>query len=68
MRFGLSVLGAVLLGAYGAMGLDGLGHYTLALCSEHTLATNFTIGFEVAAGVSLLLASAVFTKRLVIGL
>jgi len=68
MRFGLPVLGAVLLGAYGAMGLDGLGHYTLALCSEHTLATNLTIWFEVAAGVSLLLASAVFTKRLVIGL
>jgi hypothetical protein len=68
MRFGLPVLGAVLLGAYGAMGLDGLGHYTLALCSEHTLATNLTIGFEVVAGVALLLTSAVFARRLVVGL
>jgi hypothetical protein len=67
-RFGLPVLGAVLLGAYGAMGLDGLGHYTLALCSEHTLATNLTIWFEAVAGVGLLLSSAVFAKRLVIGL
>jgi hypothetical protein len=64
-RFGLPVLGAVLLGAYGAMGLDGLGHYTLALCSEHTLATNLTIWFEAVAGVGLLLSSAVFAKRLV---
>jgi hypothetical protein len=63
-RFGLPVLGAVLLGAYGAMGLDGLGHYTLALCSEHTLATNLAIWFEVVAGVVLLLASSVLAKRL----
>ena len=67
-RFGLPVLGAVLLAAYGAMGLDGLGHYTLALCSEHTLATNLTIWFEVAAGVVLLLASSVLAKRLLQGL
>jgi hypothetical protein len=64
MRFGLPVLGAVLLGAYGAMGLDGLGHYTLALCSEHTLATNLTIWCEVVAGVVLLLASSVLARRL----
>ncbi len=67
-RFGLPVLGAVLLAAYGAMGLDGLGHYLLALCSEHTLATNLTIGFEVVAGVALLLTSSVLTKRLLQGL
>ena len=67
-RFGLPVLGAVLLAAYGAMGLDGLGHYLLALCSEHTLATNLTIWFEVVAGVALLLTSSVLTKRLLQGL
>ena len=67
IRLGWPVLGAVLLGAYGAMGLDGLGHYTLALCSEHTLATNLTIWFEVAAGVALLLASSVLAKRLLQG-
>lgn len=49
--------------AYGARGLDGLGHYMLALCSEHTLTTNLTIGFEVAAGLALFLACAIFLKR-----
>ena len=57
-RFGWSALGALLLGAYGALGLDGLQHYTLALCSEHTLAANMTIWFEAAAGVALAVASA----------
>src|SRR5262249_43672957 len=45
-RFGWPALGALLLGAYGALGLDGLQHYTLALCSEHTLAANMTIWSE----------------------
>ncbi|HSI54311.1 MAG TPA: hypothetical protein VK981_10100 [Ramlibacter sp.] len=62
-RLGWHVLGAVLLAAYGALGLDGLGHYTLALCSEHTLATNLTIAFEVATGLSLLVASTVLAQR-----
>jgi hypothetical protein len=57
-RLGLRALGALFVGAYGAFGLDGLGHYTLALCSEHTLATNLTIWFEVIAGLMLALASA----------
>ena len=52
------LLGVTLIAAYGALGIDGLAHYTLALCSEHTLATNLTIWFEVLAGMSLLLASA----------
>jgi hypothetical protein len=56
-RLGLRVLGAILVGAYGLAGLDGLGHYTLALCSEHTLVTNLTIWFEVIAGSLLALAS-----------
>lgn len=42
-----------LIAAYGALGLDGLAHYTLALCSQHTLAANFTIWFEVIAGATL---------------
>jgi hypothetical protein len=57
-RFGWSALGALLLGAYGALGLDGLQHYTLALCSEHTLAANVTIWSEAAAGIALAVASA----------
>lgn len=52
-RLGLHALGALLLMAYGACGFDGLLHYTLALCSEHTLATNLTIWFEVLAGSAL---------------
>src|SRR5688572_15595897 len=42
---GWKVAGALCLAAYGALGLDGLGHYSLALCSEHTLAMNLTIWF-----------------------
>ncbi|MDN8616983.1 hypothetical protein [Variovorax ginsengisoli] len=38
----------LLIAAYGAMGLDGL-----ALCSEHSVAANATIGAEAASGVAL---------------
>ena len=62
-RAKLKILGLVLLAAYGALGIDGLAHYTLALCSEHTLATNLTIWFEVLAGLSLLLSSAVLAGK-----
>lgn len=62
-RTKLKVVGLVLVAAYGALGIDGLAHYTLALCSEHTLATNLTIWFEVSAGLSLLLASAALIGR-----
>lgn len=47
----------VTLGVYGALGLDGLLHYTLALCSEHTLVMNLTIWFEAGAGSLLALAA-----------
>jgi hypothetical protein len=62
-RAGWPVAAAVLLAVYGALGLDGLGHYTLALCSEHTLATNLTIWFEVVTGLAVLLAGAVLALR-----
>ena len=62
-RTKLKVLGLALLAAYGALGIDGLAHYTLALCSEHTLAANLTIWFEVLAGLSLLLAAAALIGR-----
>lgn len=45
------------LALYGALGLDGLAHYTLALCSEHTLAMNMTIWFEALTGLALAGAS-----------
>ena len=52
---GWPVLGAVLVAAYGALGIDGLAHYTLALCTEHSLAANATIWFEVLSGAALML-------------
>lgn len=60
---GSKVLGAILLSAYGALGLDSLAHYTIALCSEHSLAANFTIWFDAVAGVALLLAAALLAGR-----
>ena len=56
LRFGLHALAALLLGVYGACGLDALTHYTLALCSEHTLAANVSIWTEAVTGFLLLLA------------
>ena len=56
-KLGLPGPAYLLLGVYGALGLDGLAHYTLALCSEHTLVTNVTIWSEAAIGLVLLLAS-----------
>lgn len=65
LRLGLHALGALLLAAYGALGLDGLAHYTLALCSEHTLAANLSIWSEAVAGfVLMLLAVLMFARRL----
>jgi len=64
-RFGFQALGALLLGVYGAFGLDGLAHYTLALCSEHTVWANVTIWSEACAGLLLLLASSlIFGHRI----
>jgi len=54
---------ALFFAAYGAFGLDGLAHYTLALCSEHTLATNLSIWFEAVAGVTLAGSAGCFAWR-----
>ena len=56
-------MAALFFAAYGAFGLDGLAHYTLALCSEHTLATNLSIWFEALAGVSLAVSAGWFAWR-----
>jgi hypothetical protein len=60
---GWSRIAAILLMVYGLLGTDGLLHYTLALCSEHTLATNATIWAEVVLGVTLACAAAVRLSR-----
>jgi hypothetical protein len=62
-RCGLRALAVAFLGVYGAFGLDGLAHYTLALCSEHTIMANVTIWSEAATGLVLLLACAVSLGR-----
>lgn len=65
IRFKRLWLGLLMLGAYGALGLDGLAHYTLVLCSEHTFAANLTIWAEASAGLVLLLACFfILTQRL----
>jgi hypothetical protein len=51
------------LAMYGTLGFDGLGHYALALCSEHTLAMNLSIWFEVLAGAVLVARCAWFLKE-----
>ena len=63
LRLKLHALSSALIAVYGAFGLDGLGHYALALCSEHTLATNITIWSEASTGLCLLLAGAIAFSR-----
>jgi hypothetical protein len=62
-RYQMFALGMLCMGAYGALGIDGLAHYTLALCGEHTFATNATIWFEVITGFVLLMAAALWLGR-----
>ncbi len=63
-RAGLARVAAGLLIVYGLLGVDGLLHYTLALCSEHTFATNVSIWAEVVLGVTLACAAAIQVYRL----
>ena len=63
---GWSRIAAILLVVYGLLGTDGLLHYTLALCSEHTFATNATIWAEVALGITLACSAGVRFSRLTI--
>jgi hypothetical protein len=63
-RYGLRLMGWVLLCAYAAVGLDGLLHYTRAPITAHTHSMNFTIWFEVVVASLLLLYLAVGAKRL----
>jgi hypothetical protein len=48
-KWRLRLLGLLLFAGYAALGFDGLGHYSLAPVSAHTLTMNATIWFEVAA-------------------
>ncbi len=62
-RFSMAVPALLCLAAYGAFGLDGLAHYTLGLCADHTFVSNLTIWFEAVSGLALLLVSAVLCVR-----
>jgi LPXTG-motif cell wall-anchored protein len=52
-RTGRRKSGLGVLAAYGALGCDGLGHYSLAPMARHTAMMNFAIWFEVMAGATL---------------
>ena len=53
-------LGALVIAAYGSLGLDGLAHYTLGLCSEHTWLANLTIWAEALSGSALAIVAVVW--------
>ena len=63
LRLKMHALSSVLIAVYGALGLDGLAHYALALCSQHTIITNITIWSEASAGFALLVAAALVFAR-----
>jgi hypothetical protein len=52
-RAGHRKSGLGVLAVYGALGCDGLGHYSLAPIARHTAMMNFAIWFEVVAGAAL---------------
>lgn len=62
LRLKMHALSSVLIAVYGALGLDGLAHYALALCSQHTIITNITIWSEASAGFALLVAAALVSR------
>ena len=55
-RWGFQVAGLLVLAVYGLLGLDGLGHFTVASPSAHTMTMNFGIGLEVLTAIVLLTA------------
>lgn len=63
LRVKWPALALLCFAVYGALGLDGLAHYTLALCSEHTLVTNLTIWGEASSGLAVLLSCALLFAR-----
>ena len=54
LRMGFRRSGLAILGAYAALGFDGLAHYCLAPIAAHRFDMNFTIWFEVLSGAALL--------------
>lgn len=50
--------GLVVVAVYGAIGLDGLGHYSLAPISAHTFVMNLTIWLEAITATMVLIVAA----------
>jgi len=58
LRGGYALAGLIVLAIYGAFGLDGLAHYSLAPLSAHSLAMNLSILLEATTAAVLLVAVA----------
>jgi len=63
MRGGYRLAGLVVVAVYGALGLDGLSHYSVAPLSAHTFMMNLTIWLEAAAALLVLVAVAGMAVR-----
>jgi hypothetical protein len=63
VRRGYRLAGLVVIAVYGALGLDGLGHYGLAPISAHTFTMNLTIWLEAVTAVLLLVTVADLVVR-----
>ena len=57
-RLGNRLVGLAALGIYGALGLYGLGHYTVAPLAAHTSTMHLTIWLEVVTGALLMITVA----------
>lgn len=55
LRSGKRLIGLLTLGVYGAIGLDGLAHYSLAPISAHTFTMNLSIWSEAVTAVVVLI-------------
>lgn len=62
-RASYRLTGLMTIAVYAALGFGGLDHYALAPVSAHSFTMNLTIGVEVLAAASLLIAVCVKTGR-----
>jgi len=58
IHYGKRFIGLITCAVYGAIGLDGLGHYSLAPISAHTFTMNLTIWLEAITAVIVLIVVA----------
>lgn len=56
-RYGFRITGLVTIAIYGAIGLDGLGHYSLAPLSAHTFTMNLSIWLEAITAIMVLITA-----------